>query len=68
MVAIRRKSNGLYMGKYSRRTQSYPAVATLAEAKLYKTIGGAKSALVQLGYLWLERLEYVEVDQPKDVL
>lgn len=68
MVAIRRKSNGRYMGKYSRRTQLYPAVATIAEAKKYKTIARAKSALEQMGYLWLERLEFVEVNQPKDAL
>jgi len=64
MVAIKRKSDGLYLGKFSKAIHDYPVRENISRAKKYTTVNRAKSAIVRItGHQDTSKYEFVEVEK-----
>jgi hypothetical protein len=64
MIVIKRKLDGLFLGKFSKAIHDYPVREDISRAKKYTTVNRAKSAIVRItGYSDTTKYEFVEVER-----
>jgi hypothetical protein len=63
MVVIRRTSDGLYLGRYSKKRHAYQATENLNEAKRYTTRKRAVAALSAMGYYDSRSRDSLEIEE-----